>query len=124
MIDSHCHLTDPRLHTQLDDVLARAVAAGVEHMITIGTHPADWGAFKTPTLREIANTGPYMHDGRFKTLEEVVDFYDKGGIPNKNLDKIMKPLKLTAGEKKELVAFLNALSGEGWNIPEPVKFPE
>jgi len=86
--------------------------------------PADWGAFKTPTLREIANTAPYMHDGRFKTLEEVVDFYDKGGIPNKNLDKAMKPLKLTDQEKKDLVAFLKALSGEGWKIEEPAKFPE
>ena len=47
----------------------------------------DWGAFKTPTLREIAQTAPYMHDGSLKTLEEVVDFYDKGGIPNKNLDE-------------------------------------
>ena len=43
----------------------------------------DWGAFKTPTLREAARTAPYMHDGSLKTLEEVVDFYDKGGIPNR-----------------------------------------
>jgi cytochrome c peroxidase len=87
-------------------------------------NPADWGAFKTPTLREIANTGPYMHDGRFQTLEEVVDFYDKGGIENKNLDKTMKKLNLTAEEKKDLVAFLRALSGEGWRIEEPTQFPE
>jgi cytochrome c peroxidase len=86
---------------------------------------ADWGAFKTPTLREIANTGPYMHDGSLKTLEEVVDYYDKGGIKNKNLDENMKPLKLTAQEKKDLVAFLKALSGEGWqHIQAPSKFPE
>ncbi|MFX9065570.1 hypothetical protein ABTN38_19325, partial [Acinetobacter baumannii] len=44
-------------------------------------NPKDWGAFKTPTLRDIDRTSPYMHDGRFKTLAEVVDFYDKGGIP-------------------------------------------
>jgi cytochrome c peroxidase len=87
-------------------------------------NPAEWGAFKTPTLREIANTAPYMHDGRFNTLEEVVDFYDKGGIPNKNLDQTMKPLKLTDQEKKDLVAFLRALSGEGWETQEPAKFPE
>lgn len=85
---------------------------------------ADWGAFKTPTLREIANTAPYMHDGSLKTLEEVVEFYDKGGIKNKNLDEKMKPLKLTAQEKKDLVAFLKSLSGEGWQIPEPAGFPE
>ena len=86
---------------------------------------ADWGAFKTPTLREIANTAPYMHDGSLKTLEEVVDFYDKGGIKNKNLDEKMKPLNLTPQEKKDLVAFLKALSGEGWqHIKAPEKFPE
>ncbi|MBI1899345.1 MAG: c-type cytochrome [Acidobacteria bacterium] len=90
----------------------------------VSKNPADWGAFKTPTLREIARTGPYMHDGSLKTLEEVVDYYDKGGIPNKNLDEKMKPLKLTAEEKKALVAFLNALSGEGWREEEPKSFPE
>ena len=55
-----------------------------------------------------------MHDGSLKTLDEVVDFYDKGGLPNKNLDKTIRKLNLTAEEKKDLVAFLNALSGEGW----------
>jgi cytochrome c peroxidase len=90
------------------------------------THnPQDWGAFKTPTLREIANTAPYMHDGSLKTLEEVVDFYDKGGIPNKNLDERIKPLHLTPQEKADLVAFLKALSGEGWQkAGPPDKFPE
>ena len=88
-------------------------------------NPADWGAFKTPTLREIAKTAPYMHDGSLRTLEEVVDYYDKGGIANRNLDKIMKPLKLTGQEKKDLVAFLHALSGEGWQqIEEPKVFPK
>lgn len=88
-------------------------------------NPQDWGAFKTPTLREIANTAPYMHDGSLKTLEEVVEYYDKGGIPNKNLDEHIKPLKLTSEDKAALVAFLKALSGEGWQqIKEPTKFPE
>jgi cytochrome c peroxidase len=86
----------------------------------------DWGAFKTPTLRDIAKTAPYMHDGSLKALEEVVDYYDKGGIPNKNLDEKMKKLNLTAQNKKDLVEFLKALSGaEGWqHITEPTKFPE
>ena len=80
------------------------------------------GAFKTPTLREIEHTGPYMHDGRFKTLEEVVEHYDKGGIKNKYLDQRMKPLKLTKQDKQDLVAFLKALSGEGWQqIKAPTK---
>ena len=85
----------------------------------------DWGAFKTPTLREAARTAPYMHDGSLKTLEEVVDFYDKGGIPNRNLDKSIRQLHLTAEEKKDLVAFLKALNGEGWqSIQEPTEFPK
>ena len=85
----------------------------------------DKGAFKTPTLREIEHTGPYMHDGRFKTLEEVVEHYDKGGIKNPQLDPRMKPLKLTKEEKKDLVAFLKALSGNGWqHIKPPKKFPK
>jgi len=87
--------------------------------------PKDWAAFKTPTLRDIADTPPYMHDGSLKTLKEVVEFYDKGGVLNKNLDKDIKPLKLTVDEKEALVAFLRGLSGEGWqNIKPPEKFPE
>jgi cytochrome c peroxidase len=88
-------------------------------------NPRDWGAFKTPTLREIEHTGPYMHDGSLQTLEQVVDFYDKGGVPNRNLDENIKPLHLTAQEKSDLVAFLKALSGEGWkNVKAPAAFPQ
>jgi cytochrome c peroxidase len=76
----------------------------------------DKGAFKTPTLRSITETAPYMHDGAFKTLEDVIDFLDKGGGPNPNLSPLIKPLGLTAEEKADLVAFLKALSGE------PIKF--
>lgn len=91
----------------------------------VSKDPKDWAAFKTPTLREIANTAPYMHDGRFKTLEEVVDFYDKGGIPNRNLDEAIKPLRLSAQDKLDLVEFLKALSGEGWqHLGPPPKFPQ
>jgi len=87
--------------------------------------PRDWAVFKVPTLREIEHTAPYMHDGSLKTLEEVVDFYDKGGIPNKNLDPNIKKLNLTDQDKKDLVAFLKALSGEGWqNAGPPAEFPK
>jgi cytochrome c peroxidase len=83
------------------------------------------GAFKTPTLREIEHTGPYMHDGSLKTLEDVVEHYDKGGIKNPHLDQRMKPLKLSKQDKADLVAFLKALSGEGWqHVKAPEKFPE
>lgn len=87
--------------------------------------PADFGAFKTPTLREIEHTFPYMHDGSLKTLEEVVDFYDKGGIQNKNLDEEMKKLNLTRQDKTDLVAFMKALSGTGWqHLTAPKEFPK
>ena len=80
----------------------------------------DKGAFKTPTLRSITETTPYMHDGAFQTLEEVVDFLNKGGGPNPNLSPLMKPLGLNAEEKTDLIAFLKALTGE----PIPFEFPE
>jgi len=70
------------------------------------------GAFKTPTLREIANTAPYMHDGSEKTLEEVVSFYNKGGHKNKWLSTKIKPLNLTKQEQSDIVEFLKALSGD------------
>ncbi len=69
------------------------------------------GAFKTPTLREVARTAPYMHDGSIATLEEVVEFYDGGGIANPYLDRRLRPLELLPAEKRALVAFLRSLSG-------------
>lgn len=69
------------------------------------------GSFKTPTLREISRTAPYMHDGSIGSLEEVVDFYDGGGNPNPSLDEEIRALGLIADEKRALVAFLRALSG-------------
>jgi len=70
------------------------------------------GAFKTPTLRDVANTAPYMHDGSEKTLEQVVAFYNKGGYRNKWLSPKIKPLNLTKQEQQDLVEFLKALSGD------------
>ena len=96
-----------------------------EGRFAVTKNPAELGSFKTPTLRDIALTAPYMHDGSLKTLEEVVDYYDKGGNPHKNLDSTMKKLNLTAQEKKDLVAFLRSLNGEGWqHITAPAKFPQ
>jgi len=71
----------------------------------------DRGAFKTPTLREVARSAPYMHDGHLPTLEDVIDFDDSGGRPNPTLDAAIKPLKLSIAEKRNLSAFLRALSG-------------
>jgi cytochrome c peroxidase len=68
------------------------------------------GAFKTPTLRDIALTAPYMHDGSYATLQEVVEHYVRGGDAKENLSPNMKPLDLTAQEKRELVEFMRALT--------------
>ncbi len=73
---------------------------------------ADRGAFKTPTLRNIAKTAPYMHDGSQKTLKEVVDFYVGGGNSNPHRDKEIKELKLTARDREDLVEFMKALTGD------------
>src|SRR6056297_1404714 len=73
----------------------------------------DRGAFKTPTLRNVVFTAPYMHDGSQSSLEEVIEWYDKGGHQNAYLSDKMKPLKLTEVEKAELVAFMvEGLTGE------------
>jgi cytochrome c peroxidase len=72
----------------------------------------DRGAFKTPTLREIARTAPYMHDGSIATLEEVIEYYNRGGNPNPYLDSELRPLRLTVEDRQALVVFLRTLSGE------------
>ena len=80
----------------------------------------DKGAFKTPTLRDIAETGPYLHDGSEATLGAVVELYDRGGIPNPHLDPDIKPLGLTKEEQEDLVAFLESLTGQANKVEEPV----
>ncbi len=74
---------------------------------------SDCGAFKTPTLREVARAGPYIHDGSVATLENVIEFYNRGGNPNPYLDPQLHPPKLTLEEKRALVAC--ALT-QGWNF--------
>ena len=73
---------------------------------------ADKGAFKTPTLRDVARRGPYMHDGSVPTLADVVALYDRGGIPNPWLSSDVRPLGLAAQDRSDLVEFLNALTGQ------------
>lgn len=82
-----------------------------EGRFMVTTKPEDRGAFKTPTLREVTRTSPYMHDGSLPTLEAVVKFYDEGGRPNPTIDSEIHPLKLTVDEKRALIAFLQSLSG-------------
>ena len=73
---------------------------------------ADRGRFKTPTLRGLTHTAPYMHDGSLATLAEVVEFYRRGGHPNSHLDERVRPLDMTDEDAFNLVAFLRALSPE------------
>jgi cytochrome c peroxidase len=81
--------------------------------------PSMKGAFKTPTLRDIALTAPYMRNGIYRTLEEVVEHYDRGGDVKENLSGNMKPLNLTAQEKADLIAFMNSLTGRHMAVAVP-----
>lgn len=111
----HCHphaggrMTDGQLHNNgLDSEFTDLGAGGVTGL------PQDMGRFKTPTLRNVALTGPYMHDGRFQTLEEVIDHYDSGGHESPTVDVFMKytqgGLSLTPEKKQQLLAFLQSLT--------------
>jgi cytochrome c peroxidase len=69
------------------------------------------GLFQTPSLRDVARTAPYMHDGSLATLADVIEFYDRGGVPNPQLDPLIRPLGLSPSEKRDLAAFLHSLDG-------------
>lgn len=85
----------------------------------------DLGKFKVPTLRDLASRAPYMHDGSVKTLSEVLDIYAKGGLPNPHLDTRLAPFYLDEETKRDLLAFLDSLNGQGWqNIQPPTSFPK
>ena len=80
--------------------------------------PDDRWKFRTQTLRNVSLTAPYMHNGRFDTLREVIDFYDRGGVPNELLSPLIRPLGLTEKEKQDLEALLHSLTGS--NVPDLV----
>ncbi len=87
--------------------------------------PGDRGSFKTPSLRDIARTAPYMHDGSLSTLEDVVNFYNKGGTPNPQLDEEIFPLKFSEQDVADLVVFLKeGLSSPEYPAVEPPELPE
>jgi cytochrome c peroxidase len=110
-----CHIgpnfTDEKFHNT--GVAWDAVTASFqdEGRAAVSGRNEDRGAFKTPTLREIARTAPYMHDGSVTSLDAVIDYYDRGGNRHASLDLELQPLRLTPSEKAVLVAFLQALSG-------------
>ena len=108
-----CHVgfnfTDESYHNLGLGMSAKKPDMGRYAMTKLDGHQ---GAFKTPTLREVVNTAPYMNDGSLKTLEEVVAFYNQGGRLNPSLSPKIKPLGLSAQEQKDLIEFLKALSGD------------
>jgi cytochrome c peroxidase len=113
---SGCHagpnLTDERFHNT--GVAWRTGWAADRGRANVTGRPVDVGAFKTPTLRQVQVTAPYMHDGSLASLDRVVDYYDRGGQPNPGLDSRLRRLHLRPVEKRDLVAFLVALTGEVW----------
>ena len=113
-----CHdgelFTDQRFHNT--GISWRSRDNGAAQTIDLGRFEVtgrnvDRGAFRTPSLRDVALTEPYMHDGSLSTLEAVVEFYDQGGYPNAHLDGFLRPLALSAEERADLVAFLKSLTG-------------
>jgi cytochrome c peroxidase len=79
----------------------------------ITSDPIDRYRFRTPSLRNVALTAPYMHDGSVATLQEVIEYYDRGGVPHPTQDPRIRPLQLTLAERASLVAFLVSLTGDG-----------
>jgi cytochrome c peroxidase len=108
-----CHVgpnfTDEQFHNT--GVAWREGRLADEGRFAISANPRDHGAFKTPTLREIARTAPYMHDGSIARLEDVIDFYSAGGRPNPNVDAEIRPRNFTREETRALLAFLRSLNG-------------
>jgi cytochrome c peroxidase len=114
-----CHsgpnLTDGRFH---NTGVSWGAIPGDAGRFETTRQEADRGAFKTPTLRDVARTAPYMHDGSMATLEDVVRYYSRGGNSNPHLDRHLKPLNLSDDEVRHLVAFLTALNGNTGAFPK------
>jgi cytochrome c peroxidase len=85
--------------------------------------PGDRGAFKTPGRRDVSKRAPYMHDGSLPTLRAVVEFYNRGGVPDAPHSGRIVPLRLAEAQIDELVAFLQSLDGEGYQDQPPKYFP-
>ncbi len=112
--------TDGKFHNTGEGVRDDGQLSDVGRFHQTGVE-SDKGAFETPTLRNIAKTAPYMHDGNLKTLKDVVDFYAGGGNSNPYLDKDMRVIKLSGQDRSDLVEFLQSLTGE---MPQNIGPPE
>jgi cytochrome c peroxidase len=118
------HCTNCHLPPLLSDTQFHNVGIGFDKPTpdpgrgkVVTDQPAMMGAFKTPSVRGVALTAPYFHDGRTKTLEESVDFMLKGGIKNPNLDEKLQVWEVTPQQRKELLAFLRALNPSSASKP-------
>ncbi len=117
------HFTDSRFHN-----LGIGYDAETNEMVDVGRFAVtaaevDTGAFKTPGLREVQLRAPYMHDGSLATLRDVMDHYVKGGTANPWLSPKMQPVDLSDEEIDAVIAFMEALAGEGWRDTPPEIFP-
>lgn len=125
---NECHLgqnlTDSRFHNLGIGWDSETQTFADEGRYVVTEEEADRGAFKTPTVRDVSKHPPYMHDGSVATLREVVEHYDKEGTPNPYLSLKLDTLNLTEGEIDALVAFMEALDGEGYQDVSPASFPE
>jgi cytochrome c peroxidase len=99
-------------HESLNDLPLTSIQQAELARLNVTKNLADIGKYKTPTLRNIALTAPYMHDGSMKTLKEVIEHYDQGGDKNSFIDTKIFPLHLTQQEKADLLAFMQALTSK------------
>lgn len=114
-------LIAPGIYLEVDEEIMEAVGDGElgdVGLYEVTQNPADRWLYRTPSLRNISLTSPYMHDGSMETLEQVVEFYNQGGYVNEELDPLIRPLNLSAEEIGDLVTFLETLTGD--NIEEIV----
>jgi cytochrome c peroxidase len=104
----------PGLTAQMKQSVIRTVGGVKENDLgryEVTTKPSDLWKFKTPSLRNVDLTAPYMHDGSFKSLDDVVSFYNRGGIEHALLSPLIRPLRLSDQEQKQIVSFLKTLTG-------------
>jgi cytochrome c peroxidase len=92
--------------------------------LAVSHDPRDLGAFKTPGLRDVDKHPPYMHDGSLATLRDVVEFYNRGGNRTPRTSGRLRPLRWSPQDVDDLVAFLRALNGEGYQDRPPRYFPQ
>jgi cytochrome c peroxidase len=114
-------LLAPGVEVEMDRAAIESVGARPEPDLgryEVTQNPADRWLYKTPSLRNIALTASYMHDGSLASLEAVVEFYDRGGYPGPHTDPLIQPLQLNTQEKSDLVSFLKSLTGS--NVEELV----